>query len=216
MQGSPLVFCAAKIIDLAAQPIGSPFNANERMNFLAHFFLSRQRDEWLLGSFLADYLRNPAVRSLPAALQAGVRLHRRIDTYTDQHPEVYAAHGKYAPVVIDVFYDYFLSINWERFTEEPLEDFTRRVYALLQRNTAHMPPRLQQNLPLMVANDWLRSYGTHNGIAYAFERMKRRVSRPEQLEGALDSMLRDHELLDAEFQRFFPDVIALVEQEFPH
>lgn len=186
------------------------------MNFLAHCFLARHREEWLLGSFLADYLKNAAIRNLPEAVQEGVWLHRRIDTYTDRHPEVlngvrrlYSAHGKYAPVVVDVFYDYFLSINWGLYSDEPLADFAQGVYAVLRKNAASMPLRLQENLPLMIANDWLQSYRTIGGIAYAFERMKRRASRPEQFDGVIDSLLRDHDKLNEEFKRFFPEVMRL-------
>jgi acyl carrier protein phosphodiesterase len=186
------------------------------MNFLAHCFLARHREEWLLGSFLADYLKNAAIRSLPEAVQEGVRLHRRIDTYTDRHPEVlkgvrrlYPAHGKYAPVVVDIFYDYFLAINWARYTDEPLADFAQGVYVVLQKNAADMPPRLQENLSLMIASDWLQSYRTTGGIAYAFERMKKRASRPEQFDGVMDSLSRDHDKLNEEFKRFFPEVMRL-------
>ena len=65
----------------------------------------------------------------------------------------------------------------------------------------------------MIADDWLQAYGSHNGIDYTFYRMQQRVSRPEYLEGALDSLIRDFEPLNLEFNRFFPDVIGFVKGE---
>lgn len=190
------------------------------MNFLAHLFLSCDSEDLLLGNFLADYVDNATVREYPAPIQDGVQLHRKIDAYTDTHPEVlsgvrrlYDKHGKYAPVVVDVFYDYFLAINWPAYSEQPLAEFTQGVYRILEKHIDMMPPPLQRRLPLMIADDWLQAYGSHNGIDYTFYRMQQRVSRPEYLEGALDSLIRDFEPLNLEFNRFFPDVIGFVKGE---
>lgn len=190
------------------------------MNFLAHLFLSCEREELLLGNFLADYINNKQVRQYPEPIQEGVRLHRAIDSYTDNHPEVlkgvrrlYKKHRKYAPVVVDVFYDYLLSFNWASYAEKPLEDFVSEVYQVLDDNLELMPETLKKHLPMMIADNWLQSYGSHNGLAVAFHRMKRRTSRPEYLDGALESLILDFDDLNQEFNNFFPDVIEYVRCE---
>lgn len=191
-----------------------------RMNFLAHLFLSGGNDDLLVGNFLADYLSNEQVRRYPAPIQEGVRLHRAIDSYTDKHPEVlkgvrrlYEAHGKYAPVVIDVFYDYLLSVNWLRYSAQPLPEFCREAYGVLADHLDIMPPGLQRHLPMMIADNWLQSYGSHNGLAIAFSRMKMRASRPKYLDGALESLILHFEALNEEFNAFFPDVIEYAQGE---
>ena len=190
------------------------------MNFLAHFFLSCEREELLIGNFLADYLNNKQLRQYPEPIQEGVRLHRAIDTYTDNHPEVlkgvrrlYGPHGKYAPVIVDVYYDYLLSVNWQRYSDKPLAEFTQDIYRTLEENMDLMPPGLRQHLPQMIADDWLRAYGTHNGLAIAFRRMKARVSRPEYLDGVLESLVLHFEELNEEFNNFFPEVVEYVRCE---
>ncbi|MCB0596820.1 MAG: DUF479 domain-containing protein [Lewinellaceae bacterium] len=190
------------------------------MNFLAHIFLSCEREELLIGNFLADYLNNEQVRQYPESIQEGVRLHRAIDTYTDNHPEVlkgvrrlYSRHRKYASVVVDIFYDYLLSVNWMSYSDKPLPAFTQDVYQILEDNMALMPDSLRAHLPLMIADDWLRSYGSHNGLAIAFHRMKRRTSRPEYLDGALESLVLHFEELNEEFNNFFPEVVEYVRCE---
>ncbi len=186
------------------------------MNFLAHFYLSGKADEHLLiGNFLADYLKNAQVNQLPASVQRGVAFHRHIDTYTDQHPEVlkgvrrmYSRHSKYAPVVIDVFYDYFLSLNWDKYADEPLKAFIENVYGRLERHLSLMPRPVRDFVPKMIADNWLETYATHNGIAYTFRRMSRRASKPEYLAGAIETMVAHFDVLNTEFNQFFPDVIA--------
>lgn len=184
------------------------------MNFLAHFFLSDNEDHLMVGNFLADYLTNAQVSQLPVNIQKGVALHRAIDSYTDQHPEVlrgvrrmYDKHSKYASVIIDVFYDYFLALNWAAYTDQPFSDFVLQTYGCLQRHHHLMPEPVHTYVPQMITDNWLETYTTHNGIAYTFRRMSHRVSRPELLSGALDTMVDHFEALNVEFNQFFPDVI---------
>ncbi|MEL7021319.1 MAG: DUF479 domain-containing protein, partial [Bacteroidota bacterium] len=83
------------------------------MNFLAHLFLSCNDESLLIGNFIADAIRNRDLKQYSKAIQSGVLLHRKIDSYTDNHPIIRKGtkrlrpqHRKYAAVVIDVFYDY--------------------------------------------------------------------------------------------------------------
>ena len=184
------------------------------MNFLAHFFLSGDNDHLRVGNFLGDYLNNAQVNELPSEIQKGVALHRIIDTYTDQLPEVlkgvrrmYSKHSKYASVIIDVFYDYFLALNWSKYSDQPMQEFIDEVYGSLNRFHHLMPEPVHTYVPQMIADNWLETYATHNGIAYVFKRMRHRVSRPGLLEGALDTMIEHFEPLNTEFNQFFPDVI---------
>lgn len=190
------------------------------MNFLAHTFLSCDDDHLLLGNFLADFLKNKEVLLLPESIQKGIFLHRKIDSFTDQHPLVkqgtrrlQARHRKYSPVIIDIFYDYLLANNWSRYTEESLEDFTQRIYKILSDNIALMPPRLQDRVANMIAHDWLMSYGQKDGLAYTFRRVQERVSKPEQFMEVMNSLDRDMDVLTVEFNAFFPEAIQFVREE---
>ena len=190
------------------------------MNFLAHLFLSCESETLLVGNFLGDFVRNRELTSFDPAIQEGVYLHRKIDSFTDRHPMVlkgvrrlYKDHSKYAPVIVDVFYDYFLSKNWERYGGQSLRSFINEIYLTLERNKEHMPARIQNRLSLMIADDWLLNYSTLEGMQGTFLRMKRRVSKPEYLDNTISSLLRDEALLDEEFNHFFPEVIEYVRRE---
>ena len=109
-------------------------------------------------------------------------------------------------MIIDVFYDYLLSVNWSRYHEQPLAQFASRTYELLESNLPIMPPLLKKRLPLMIADDWLSHYGTLEGLSFAIERMKSNASKPEMLDKAVESLQRDYVELEAEFHLFFPEV----------
>lgn len=183
------------------------------MNFLAHFFLAQEKESWIVGNFLADYLRRSQVSELPPDVQEGVALHLEIDRLTDAHPTVRAQvrqmlphHGKYAPVVLDVFWDYFLTKNWHVFTAEDLPGFSSRIYAALEAYREIMPPEIQERLPRMVQSDWLVSYGHRNGLDFVFQRLQRRMSKPELIHAVLDTHALFYEALNEAFLQFFPDI----------
>jgi len=190
------------------------------MNFLAHLFLSCEQEELLVGNFLADFIKNRALETYPAGIQAGVRLHRKIDQYTDNHPMVtrgvhrlHPYHHKYAPVIVDVFYDYLLVKNWDRYTTEEFIPFTKRMYKILEEHKPLMPPKIQLRLSNMIAGDWLIGYGEFGGLAFTFDRMKFRLSKPEQLENVIENLQKYLVEFDEEFNAFFPDIIAYVRDE---
>ncbi|MCB0638455.1 MAG: DUF479 domain-containing protein [Lewinella sp.] len=187
------------------------------MNFLAHLLLSCGDEELLVGNFLGDFTSNREMDRYPEGIQRGIRLHRSIDVYTDNHPDVRTGvarlrvqHGKYAPVLIDVFYDYILSKTWEHFGPAPLPVFAEETYESLLKYQAYMPATLADRLQRMVAGNWLLQYRTLDGIDFTVQRLQRRTSRPEQLEGAVETLSREEAQLKVEFLHFFPELMEHV------
>ena len=189
------------------------------MNYLAHCVLSCQQESLLIGNFLGDMVRNRELDSFPADIQRGIFLHRQIDSYTDQHALVrqatrrlHARHGKYATVIVDVYYDYFLAKNWRLFAPKPMEEFQTDVYEILLKGKHHMPERIQNRVDRMVADRWLRHYTTLPGLEATFHRISPRLSKPYFLEGVMTSLVEQEELLNEEFLTFFPEVVGFVEE----
>ncbi len=187
------------------------------MNFLAHLLLSgapgsARYANVLLGNFIADSVPGRQLENYPPGVQAGIRLHRAIDTFTDQHPVVRrstqrlraAGYGKYAGVISDMFLDHFLARHFADFSPEQLPDFTRRVYALLQGRAAEMPPRVQQTLFYMVQHNWLRGYAETEGIARALGGLSRRATAGSGMETAATELLANYAAYETDFRAFFP------------
>lgn len=186
------------------------------MNFLAHLYLSGKEEPLIVGNFLGDFLKNPQVAKLPQSIRQGVWLHRRIDSFTDQHPVVRnsakllrSVHGRYAPVILDVLHDYILAKNWTRYSDDSLIKFTSGIYKILQNHRHLMPAFLQHRLPLMIADDWLTRYGTEEGLRFTFSKMKLRSSNPHFFENAVESMQDNFEQLENDFNTFFPEAILM-------
>ena len=187
------------------------------MNFLAHLYLSCDDENRLLGNFLADFISNKELNDYSEAIRQGIVLHRAIDSYTDQHPLVrqgtkrlHRTQRKYAPVVIDIFYDYLLARNWRHYSKDPFSEFRQKVYEILLRRSNEMPERIRSRVGNMVEHDWLRSYSTREGLDYTFARLKKRSSFPNAFEKATDELFSNMDSYEREFNQFFPEVIEYV------
>ena len=131
------------------------------MNFLAHLHLGGERPGQLLGSLYGDFVKGPLQDRWPTDIEAGIRLHRQIDVFTDSHPVVLQAkqrfpreRRRYAGILVDLFFDHCLAAHWHDYASEPLHDFTARVYQVL-REEAELPAKLALIAPRMAAQDWL-------------------------------------------------------------
>jgi len=190
------------------------------MNFLAHAYLSFDLPHIVAGNFLGDFLRHAETLSLPLPVYEGLMLHRKIDHFTDNHPVVKKDtarmrpyHRKYAPVVVDMYYDYLLASHWRNFHDLPLPVFSRKIYRILESHLHLMPERLRERVPFMIKADWLSSYGTKEGMLFAFERLQHRASRPEWLANAFQNLLDNWKPFEADFMEFFPELAAFARVE---
>ena len=187
------------------------------MNHLAHVHLSGGDPALTVGNLAADYLRKRECLDLDVGLQEGVELHRLIDHSTDNHPAVRAAwallrprHGKYASVIFDIYGDYLLTTRWHHYAQRALQEVTAEAYAALRAHGPDLPPVLAERFERMIASDWLRQYGSYEGQAYVFERFGRRLSRPELLDGVIDTLRAGEPVLAKAFTAFYPWMQARV------
>lgn len=187
------------------------------MNHLAHFFLSGDDDDLKIGNFVADFIRIGQVADFSPAVQRGILLHRAIDRFTDEHAQVktswrrlYATHGKYAPVVVDIFYDFLLAQNWhkhQKTTNFPsLEAYTEGVYQLLKQRKSELPEPLRSNIDMMINDNWLMHYTTFYGLEKVFIRVKNKARFSGNFELATLSLARELPHLENDFSLFFPDL----------
>lgn len=188
------------------------------MNYLAHLHLGGERPEQLLGSLYGDFVKGPLAGQWPAPIEASIRLHRRIDVFTDAHPLIVAARSRfpaarrrYSGILIDLFFDHCLALHWQRFAAQPLEEFTGQVYRVLAAEAA-LPQRLAMIAPRMAAQDWLGSYRDFAVLEQVLRGMQRRLSRPEGLDGALAELEQLYQPLSEDFLAFYPQLQAAVER----
>lgn len=184
------------------------------MNYLAHLHLGGNQPAQLLGSLYGDFVKGWLSGQWPAEIEAAIRLHRRIDAFTDSHPLLDAARARfprerrrYAGILLDLFFDHCLARHWPDYADEPLAQFSGRVYQVLLEEP-RLPGHLALIAPRMAAQDWLGSYRDFAVLQQVLAGMQRRLSRPAVLDGALDELERLYDPLLADFREFYPQLQA--------
>ena len=187
------------------------------MNYLAHSFLSRHSPEAILGALLGDFVKGTLDENLPRAVREAILLHRAIDRYTDAHPIPLAsrllvspARRRFAPILVDVFYDHFLACHWDDFCDMPLPQFAEYVYDVLHQHSELLPTRLQRAAPYMARDDWFSAYAGLDGIDAAVNGIARRMQRfprAAALRGGGDELRQNYEAFEHDFRLFFPQLL---------
>ncbi len=155
------------------------------MNYLGHAFFSETENAGILaGNLMGDYVKGSrAMAALPAEMQAGVLLHRRIDAFTDTHPATLRAalpfreiYGRYAPAIVDTLFDHFLANDPACFeSEKALLDFTQKVYARIETQRPFFPEKFELVFDAMAAQNWLFHYRTLGGAQKSLGGLQRRA-----------------------------------------
>jgi len=183
------------------------------MNFLAHIYLSGDDELIKIGNFMADGIRGKQFENYHSDIQKGILLHRFIDTYTDSHPvfkqstkRLHEKYHHYAGVIVDVFYDHFLAKNWNRYSDEKLEDFVARFYQSLHDNYDLLSERIQGFMPYMIERNWLVSYQTVEGIHKILTQMDSRTKNESNMRFASNELQAFYTEFETEFTTFFEDL----------
>lgn len=190
------------------------------MNFLAHIYLARHSDDAMLGALLGDFIGSAGLERYNSAMQREIRLHWRVDSFTDHHPAVLAARGlfpqgrrRFAGILLDVYFDHLLARDWMRYSDTPLDQFTAHFYRVLLARFSILPADLQRIAQRIADHDWLGSYRERDNVDLATRRIATRLSRHGDKLVECLPILRAHEsVVEQQFIAFFPQLIGYVER----
>lgn len=165
------------------------------MNYLAHCFLARQDEGLLLGGLLGDHVRGlRALLRYPPPVRSGIRLHRHIDRFTDQHAEVRALlqvfpkpFRRYAGIIVDVAFDHELARHWSRYADQPVEVFDEYIRDVLRRNASLVPERLAGFMRYADRRGLFAAYRDENEMLYSLAGVGTRLRRSNPL-GEVDEI----------------------------
>ncbi|RWR00633.1 ACP phosphodiesterase [[Pantoea] beijingensis] len=191
------------------------------MNFLAHLHLASLADSSLLGNLMADYVRgNPYVAwSKPVA--DGISLHRRVDAMTDSLPEVREARGYFraatrrvAPITLDVIWDHFLALNWDRVQPDiSLHAFLQQAQSVIEPQLAITPERFQNLNRYLWKERWLEHYADAEYLEKVLRGMASRRPRLASLSDSYQDFATHYHLFATHFWQFYPRMMERARQQ---
>ena len=183
------------------------------MNFLAHIYLSGESEQLMIGNFIGDFLRGVKWREYDEEIQKGIRLHRSIDLFTDNHDVVMISKKRlwdkyrhFSGVIVDIYYDHFLAKNWSDFSDTPLNLYVDNFYSMINSHSAILPEKVNHMLPYMMDKNWLLNYANFEGIQEVMNGMSRRTKHDSKMEESVIDLKEDYEGFREDFYAFFPEL----------
>lgn len=184
------------------------------MNFLAHAYLSFGQEKLLTGNMMADFIRGKPLPHLPEDIKKGIILHRAIDDFTDHYAGNHEAYsffresaGRFAPVFLDIAYDYFLANHKSYFpTQQVLDKFAADTYQQIENNLSHTDERFQTMFFRMRDQNWLARYNKTENIERSFFSVTYRTKHVTDTQPVFAAFLKYENELKSAFDAFFPDL----------
>ena len=183
------------------------------MNHLAHLALAGEENPLIIGSFLGDFVKGRLDDRYPADITIGIRLHRAIDAFTDHHPTVRQATGRfdspyrrYAGIITDVMFDHLLAQQWPRYYSTNLNDFSRQTLAVLVDHPEHLPDAAHLMAQRMQSYNSLAGYGDLGFLDGALARLSARLTRDNPLNQAFDICVGLLPDIENDFLAFYPEL----------
>ena len=169
----------------------------------------------MIGNFIGDFVKGKAFEQMDEEVARGVLLHREIDRYTDQHETVRLSKKRlqkkyrhYSPVIMDMYHDHFLAINWGNYSQVDLLPFTESFYQIAENYATHLPAKAANMLKYMKSGNWLYNYRSIEGIDQALTGMERRTKFASKMDEAAADLSEHYDDFLSEFEAFFPELIA--------
>jgi acyl carrier protein phosphodiesterase len=188
------------------------------MNFLAHLYLAGDSEPLIIGNFIGDFVKGQLKNQYCPEILKGISLHREIDYFTDNHPIVLESkmrlrsrYRHYSGVLVDIYYDHLLAVNWSVYSQVSLERFTEKNYALLMEKFKILPDKVKYMLPYMIKENWLLNYREMEGIRRSLHGMAKRTKFNSGLETGTSDLIEYFSLFEIEFNSFFPELINHVQ-----
>jgi acyl carrier protein phosphodiesterase len=190
------------------------------MNYLAHAFLSFGHPEITVGNLISDYVKGKKQFDFIHGIQQGIRLHRAIDTFTDQHPatleakKIFQPHYRlYSGAFVDVVYDHFLASDNKEFTDESLKKFTEQTFISVDPYSRDFPEKFAGMYPYMKSQNWLYNYQFRWGLEKSFGGLVRRATYITESETAFLLFEENYTALQGFYNAFMPEVKSFAEEK---
>ena len=186
------------------------------MNWLAHIFLSEQNIDFQIGNYLNDPLKGRSWDGASKELKNGMKIHMKIDTFTDYHPTVSISKsrlrekGLLKSIIIDITYDYFLTKNWDKFCNIPFEEFINTFYSQATEELEFLPIKAKEPVERLIKFNILNKYQNLAHLEKAFNRFDKRLSAKllsrDTASSYFQAVSDNIDSLESDFLIFFPEL----------
>ncbi len=163
-------------------------------------------------NLFGDFVKGKDLSRYPDSVQKGIRLHRTIDFYIDNHPAVldllhklYEPLPKIASIAIDLYFDHLLAKKWDQFHSTPFKRFIQD-FENAEVDTTHFDKEFfLVVLSKMKQEHWLLHYAEVEGLRRASHGLSRRISFENVLHKAPEVFLDNETIITEAFEKYMLD-----------
>ena len=193
------------------------------MNYLAHIHLAHLSQTSLVGNFLGDFVKGSELSHLPRDIQHGIKLHRKIDSFTDHHPNIIDLRQRFpanlrrmSGVILDIFFDYLLIKHQHRLGDTTLTSMLDVFYAQLAQSELVISERFERVKRSLLTHNWLGDYESISGCVRAYRAIEKRLSgKVIFADAAQQYLLFDEKSIELKFLAFYPELVKF-SQSYNH
>ncbi|MFW8592555.1 ACP phosphodiesterase [Glaciecola sp. 2405UD65-10] len=185
------------------------------MNYLAHIHLAHLSGTSKLGNFLGDFVKGTNLQALPIHIQQGIFLHRKIDSFTDSHPDIKALKAsmpnelrRMAGVIIDIYFDHLLSVQWHQYTKGSQQSILNGFYEELATQDITISPHFDGVKRGLLEYKWLGDYINQDAYLRAYKSIEQRLKyKIVFADHAFEYVGENRERIKTSFDAFYPSLV---------
>ena len=182
------------------------------MNYLSHIVLAKS-GKIQIGAFIADAVKGNSYKQYNKHIQLGILQHRMVDSFIDNDKEVAKVtalfrpkYGKYAGIVTDIVFDYFLLKNWNKYQKTSLRIFVFKFIINVIVNYRIFPKRMRRFVKVFIFNNLTAYYKSTEGIARVLDLMSKYRGIPNESKFAVKIINENEIFINNIFNKFFEEV----------
>lgn len=172
------------------------------------------------GNFIADSVKGNPKGKYPEGVIEGIKLHRQIDAFSDNHPSYSALKvmlpehlKRFSGILGDMYFDHFLASDWAFYKDQSLEEFLREYHAYLDSRFAEMPIQVQFFYPFMRDREWLLNYRNLAFMSNSISGLAERRPMLNQMKEGGNWLEENRDLAASLFPSFMADIISFVNEK---
>jgi acyl carrier protein phosphodiesterase len=200
--------------------IGAKLTSGLQLNYVAHIHIGAHTQTSLLGNFLGDFVKGSQLSHLPYELEQGIRLHRSVDSFTDSHPLIVESRKLFSKdlrrvsgIIIDVYYDFLLMKNWQRFSKQPHTIIFEQFYQQLEGFELPQNHHFCQLSHRLKTYRWLSKYTDPETCHQAFLSIEKRLNNKIVFADKAQTFIQKNtQILESRFNQFYPECLVHAEQ----
>lgn len=185
------------------------------MNYLGHLFFSGADKELMYANLFGDYVKGSNLSAYPLLIQNGIKLHRSIDFFIDNHQEVkrlkkemYTTLPKVAGIAVDLLFDHLLAKNWRQFSNQDYQEYLEDFYKYQVDLWDYYPNEFHVFIDNLKKYRWMNVYHQDYGLIKMSEGVSKKISFENKLKNLPDFYNSKLTFIHEVFNVFMADALS--------